>query len=243
MPTCYTIHLIFLTHMFHFSNILYICVGQKDVFSVNSVDTSVHRLPTSIGDGGLCSDDQDASVASFSMLDYKGDTQSFPRAITSEVQHCSKSALVQQLPYHHSNVPSGSYSLSSVDQSILSPMDTKGRASRQESVSLYPQTYGSLSTYNRGSASAGSLSTLQNTLVQCGHLAHAGMAFHILMNSCVDILNLYYGTIMNESCHHVDALKHEKERKKINALLKEKKKLMKKHSIWLQHSEKPSKRK
>ena len=142
------------------------------MFSLNSVDSSVHRLPTSIGDR----DDQDASVASFSMLDYKGDTQAFPKAITSEVQHCSKSSLAQQLPVYHSNVPSGSYSLSSIDQSILSPLNAKEHISRQESASLYPQTYGSLSTYNRGSASAGSLSTLQNTLVQCGHLAHAGIS-------------------------------------------------------------------
>ena len=119
----------------------------------------------------MSSGEQDASVASFSVLDYKSDKRSFPKAVTSEVQHCSKSTLRQQLPPHHNGVPSGSYSLTSVDQSILSPYD---RASRQEAVSVYPQAYGSLSTYNRGSSSAGSLSTLQNTLVQCGHLSHAG---------------------------------------------------------------------
>ena len=141
------------------------------MFSINNKDVSVHRLPTTTGG------EQDASVASFSVQDFKSDTLAFPKAVTSEVQHCSKSALVRQLPYHHKVVPSGTYSLSSVDQlSILSPTSVNEQTSpsRQESVSYYPETYGSLSTYNRGTASAGSLSTLQTTLVQCGHLARSG---------------------------------------------------------------------
>ncbi len=75
------------------------------------------------------------------------------------------------------------------------------------SVSLYPESYGSLTTYNRQnsqSAGGGSLSSLQNTLVQCGHLSHA------------------------------ESLKENKSRKQIEGLLKEKKRLVKKHSIWLQ---------
>ena len=47
-------------------------------------------------------------------------------------------------------------------------------------------------------------------------------------------------TYVKKSQIVTDALKHDKERKKINNLLKEKKKMMKKHSIWLQHADKSS---